>query len=163
MTQTPLADGAPVASARARNALRLTVPSGTIISQNVSGAEHYMRAEKNKESIMKSASLWIVLALMVFLFPLGIRAQEKPEKAATDWRQEMAELKQLVARISTRLDNIERRLSQLERVGPSERAPAGMRPLGRRLMVDENGVIYDGKIPVGFWGINGGGPRQSEF
>jgi hypothetical protein len=112
-----------------------------------------------KESVMNSTRLWIVLALTVFLFPLGIYAQVKPQKAATDGQQKMAELKQLVAGISARLDKMERRLSLLEqRVGPSDNVPVGLRPLGRHLMVDENGVIWDGRRPVGYWGVNGGGP-----
>jgi hypothetical protein len=32
---------------------------------------------------------------------------------------------------------------------------ATMRPLGRHLMVDENGIIWDGKTRVGIWGVNG--------
>jgi hypothetical protein len=31
-----------------------------------------------------------------------------------------------------------------------------MRPLGHHLTVDENGIIWDGKVPVGVWGIDAG-------
>lgn len=52
---------------------------------------------------MNTARLSFFLALAVFLFPAGARAQEKPEKSVTDLRQELAELKQVVSALSARL------------------------------------------------------------
>jgi hypothetical protein len=77
--------------------------------------------------------------------------------ATTDLRQELVELKQLASRVSARLDNMERRLSQLEERGRLRGEPTmRMRSLGNHLMVDEHGIIWDGGKPVGVWGINGG-------
>ena len=42
-----------------------------------------------------------------------------------------------------------------ERLGPPGEATTRMRPLGRHLMVDEHGIIWDGGRPVGVWGVNG--------
>ena len=106
---------------------------------------------------MNTTKLWIISALMILLFPLGIRAQEKPEKAVTDLRQELVELKKLVSGISARLDKMERRLSQLEeRLGLPVEPTTRMRPLGSHLMVDKHGIIWEGGRPVGLWGVNGG-------
>lgn len=106
---------------------------------------------------MNTNKLWIVSALIILLFPLGIQAQEKPEKAVTDLREELVELKQLVSGISARLDKMERLLSRLEeRVGLPVEPTTRLRPLGSYLKVDKNGVIWDGGRPVGIWGVNGG-------
>jgi hypothetical protein len=105
---------------------------------------------------MNTTKLWIVSALMILLFPLGVRAQEGSEKAAADVRQELVELKQLVSAVSARLDKMEQRLSRLEeQVGRKVEPATRMRPLGSSLMVDEHGVIWDGPRPVGVWGVNG--------
>jgi formylglycine-generating enzyme required for sulfatase activity len=42
-----------------------------------------------------------------------------------------------------------------ERAGLSGKPTTRMRPLGRHLMVDEHGIIWDGERPVGIWGVNG--------
>jgi formylglycine-generating enzyme required for sulfatase activity len=42
-----------------------------------------------------------------------------------------------------------------ERAGLSGKPTTRMRPLGRHLMVDEHGIIWDGGRPVGIWGVNG--------
>jgi len=90
------------------------------------------------------------------------KPEETPGKpvATTDLRQELVELKQLVLGISARLDNMERRLSQLEERGWLRGEPTmRLRSLGNHLMVDEHSIIWDGGKPVGVWGVNGGEKR----
>jgi len=76
------------------------------------------------------------------------------EKPVTDQRQELAELKKLVSKLSARLDKVERQLSQMEVRVEQPGGPAGMRPFGGHMTVDEFGTIWDGGRPVGTWGVD---------
>ena len=42
-----------------------------------------------------------------------------------------------------------------ERADLPSKPTTRMRPLGRHLLVDEHGIIWDGERPVGIWGVNG--------
>jgi len=95
--------------------------------------------------------------ILILLSPYRIQAHEQREKTPNDLRQELLELKQLILGLTARLEQMERRLSQLEtrvelRADPTTR----MRPLGSRFMVDENATIWERGRPVGYWGVNGG-------
>jgi formylglycine-generating enzyme required for sulfatase activity len=59
-----------------------------------------------------------------------------------------------------RTDNIGFRVARTsyppeERAGLSGKPTTRMRPLGRHLLVDEHGIIWDDGRPVGIWGVNG--------
>ena len=107
-----------------------------------------------------NARLWITAVLIsILLSPFGIQAHEQREKTPNGLRQEVRELKQLNLELKARLEEMERRLSQLENlVELRSDATARMRPLGSGLMVDENGTIWQHGRPVGYWGVNGSRP-----
>lgn len=43
-------------------------------------------------------------------------------------------------------------LREMHKKSPTN--PAGIRPLGSHLKVDQHGVIWDGEKPVGIWGLD---------
>lgn len=109
--------------------------------------------------------LWttsVLMSMLLFSFPAC--AQEQPEKRPGDLRQEVLELKRVLLDVSARLEKMERRLSQLEeRLSQPVQTTGRMRPVGSRLMVDENGILWDHGRPVGIWGINGGEPAMRRY
>ena len=79
--------------------------------------------------------------------------------ADDDLRTEIRELKRLVLDLSDRLDVLDGRLSRLEQERRSSREAndfqsPGRRPLGN-YSVDKNGIIWDGNLPIGVWGVWG--------
>jgi len=113
---------------------------------------------------MKTRSAVILACGLLLLMPLAARAQEQDKPPRDESRQEVAEVKRLLQELSARLEKIDARLGRVEQQLGMFGEPAGrqakprgkLRPLGSRLMVDENGVIWDGGSAVGHWGVNGG-------
>lgn len=62
-----------------------------------------------------------------------------------------------IKELPTRASILERRASEW----PSN-PTVPLRPLGNKLMVDKNGVIWDGNHPVGIWGVDGDRVRPDE-
>jgi len=114
-------------------------------------------AQRTVEGLTMNVRLWAAPVLIsILLSPIGIQAQEQPEKTANGLRREVLELKQLILQLTTRLEEVDRRLSLLEkRIEPGTDGSTKMRRLGSRLMVDENGTIWNYGRPVGYWGVNG--------
>ena len=100
-----------------------------------------------------------ILFTVVFAFAPVDGAQDKPTVADDDLRTEIRELKRLVLDLSDRLDVLDRRLSRLEQERRSshevtDSQSSGRRPLGN-YSVDKNGIIWDGNLPIGVWGVWG--------
>jgi len=114
------------------------------------------------EGLNMNGRLWFAPVLIsILLSPIGIQAQEQREETRNGLRQEVLELKQLILQLTARLEEMDRRLSQLEqRIESRTDGGTKMRPLGSRLMVDENGTIWEPGWPVGYWGVNGDIPED---
>ena len=107
-------------------------------------------------------------------------AGDRPDASEAGLRKDIVELQKTIARLTSRLEAMEQRLSKLEkatnggptviitrqdkierpsrlgeRVGQPVEPTTRMRPLGSHLMVDEHGIIWDGGKPVGVWDVNG--------
>ena len=98
-----------------------------------------------------------ILVGLVCLLATGASAQDKSASVVDDLRTEIRELKRLMLDLSERLDALERRLSQFERVRLPTLETFQPRAPGRRRLgsytVDENGIIWDGDFPIGIWGV----------
>jgi hypothetical protein len=101
----------------------------------------------------------LVLAFCTFSFVAGAGAGEESGVAEDDLRAEIRTLRQLVTDLAAQVQALEERLVKLEARStdrkPVDRArPQSTRRL-RRYIVDENGIIWSGPVPIGVWGVDG--------
>ena len=111
----------------------------------------------------------LLAVILCVVAPLLIQrsAADDTKPPAPDVMKQLKQLQDKVAKLEARIAELEKKpcrlapstgktLSQLEQRLRSQAAPTPpLRPLASNLMVDKNGIIWDQRLPVGIWGIDG--------
>ncbi len=102
----------------------------------------------------------VVVCISLVISPS--HAIEPCDNSSNSQQQEVLGLKQAIAKVLARLEQLEQRISELEKTMGRTRGQTEtqMRPLGSRMMVDQNGIIWEHGRPVGIWGVDGADPRM---